>query len=74
MNEELARFKKYYFNLNYRQNTLPINLDGNKYQSGERCTYFIRSELICKPYENIACMFLMWTIFEMEMDSDIKKN
>ena len=37
-------FKKKKWNLNYRQNNIPINLHDNKYQSHEHCTFFIRSE------------------------------
>ena len=33
----------------------------------------IRSELKWKPHEKAACVFLMWTILQMEMESDLKK-
>ena len=72
-NEEPARFKKSNYNSNYRQNTLAINLDDDKYRTRVRCTFFIRSELKCKPRENTVCVFLTWTILQMEMDSDFKK-
>ena len=60
--KEPARFfKKSYSNSNYRQNTLPINLDDDKYRTSERCSFFTRSELRCKPQENTACVFFTWT-------------
>ena len=41
-NEELARFKKSNYNSNYRQNTLHINLDGDKYRTLERSSFFYK--------------------------------
>ena len=58
-NEKPTRFKKK-TNSNYWRNTIPIYLDDNKYRSGGRCTFFIKSELKCKPHENTACVFLTW--------------
>ena len=51
--------------------TLPINLDIDKYLW---CEYCIRSELKYKSHENLACVFLMWIILPMEMDSNFKKK
>ena len=45
----------------------PINLDNNKYCSHKHSTLFIRSALKGKPYENTACVFLIWTILQMKM-------
>ena len=58
---------------NYRQNTLPINLDDDKYRMRERCVFFISSKLKFKPYENTACVFLTRTILLREMNIDLKK-
>ena len=55
---------------NYSRNTIPINLDEDKYRSRECCTFFIRSEMQGKPHENIACVFLTWTILPIGMDSE----
>ena len=49
-----------------------INLDDDKFRTHERCTFFIRSELRCKPHENPACVFLSFTSSKMEMGSDVK--
>ena len=38
MNGEAAQINKKNYNLNSRQNSLPINLDGNKYQLCKRCS------------------------------------
>ena len=48
-----AIFLKNNYNSNYRQNMLPINLDDNNYQTHKH-SFFIRSELKCKPQENTA--------------------
>ena len=69
---QLSFWKKY--RLNYRQRTLPINLDRDKYQMHKHCTIFIRPVLKRKLHENTVCVFLMWTIFPMEMDSIFKKK
>ena len=53
---------------------LPINLDSNKYQMLERCTFFIWSEFKCEPHENIVCVLPTWTILQMEMDRNFKKK
>ena len=47
----------------------PINLDNNKYCSHEHCTLFIRSALKGRPYENTACVFLIWTILQTKMST-----
>ena len=51
---------------------LPINLDGDKCRTQERCTFFIGYELKDQPHENPACVLFTWTILPMEMDSDFK--
>ena len=38
------------------------------------CRAYIRSELKGTSEENIVCMFLIWTILQMEMGSAFKKN
>ena len=43
------QFKKNIYNLNYRQHTLSINLDGDKYQSIMQ-TLYMSSELKLKPH------------------------
>ena len=68
--------------MNHEQNMLPINLDNDKYRPLQHCEYwtreccraYIRCELKGKPHENAACVFQMWTILQMEMNSDFKKN
>ena len=52
---------------------LPNNLDHHRYRTCECCTFFIRSELKLKPRENTVCLFLMWTIFPIELDINFKK-
>ena len=51
---------------------LPINFDDNKYWMCDRCGSYIRSDLKCTPHENLACVFLIWTILQMEIDCDFK--
>ena len=58
--------------LNSRQNTLPINLDDNKYQSRECCTFFIRCELNVNHMKtqcvcSLCLQFCIWI-------GDFKKN
>ena len=45
-------FLKFSLVFEFRQNMLPINLDSDKYQSGESCTFFIRSKQEFKPHDN----------------------
>ena len=68
-------FKKIY-NLNSRQNTLPIDSDTNKYRTCGPWTLYTSSELKCKPHENPACVlvFHMWRILQMGMDRNFKKK
>ena len=74
MNDKLGKFlRKINYNLNYSQHTLPINLDDNKYRTRKCCRAYIRSELKCTPNEKMPCVFLKWTILQMELDSDFKK-
>ena len=35
---------------------------------------YMTSELKCGPDESTACVFLTWTILQMEIDSNFKKN
>ena len=74
-NEESARFleKNNYYS-NYRQNTININWDHNKYWTRECCRAYIRSERKGKPHENTARVSLTWTILQMEINSDFNKK
>ena len=58
------------YNSNYYQNTLPINLDGDKNRTRECFTFFIRSELKFNPHEKTACVFTTWTILQMDIVSE----
>ena len=56
-NEESARFKKINYNSNYRQNTLAIDLKGDKYRIHEHCVHEVSTEMqasgkngVCVPY------------------------
>ena len=40
----------------------------------ECCGAYIRYELKITPFENAARVFLTWTILQMEMNNDFKKN
>ena len=46
---------------------LPINLGYDKSRMFERCIFFIRSKLKCKPHENTVC-FSYVEILHMEID------
>ena len=59
------------YNSNYRQNMLPINWDGDKYQTLERCIWGLNRN---SNHMKIQRVFLTWKILQMEMDSNFKKK